>query len=115
MSEQEAPGATSQSTSNWGRVDVEGTVWVRTDDGERAVGSYPGATPDEALGYFARKYDEIEGQVSLLEQRVTAAGLAPKDASEAIDHLRAAVAEAHAVGDLGALLGRLDALTARVA
>ena len=36
------------SAQQWGRVDAEGTVWVRTAAGERAVGQYPGATEEEA-------------------------------------------------------------------
>ncbi|MDP9417567.1 MAG: DUF349 domain-containing protein [Actinomycetota bacterium] len=97
----------SQGTEQWGRVDDAGTVWVRTADGERAVGSYPGVAPEEALSYFARKYDELAGQVHLLEQRVGAAQLAPKEAYAAIGKLRAGIAEGHAVGDLDALLVRL--------
>ena len=57
----------------WGRVGDDGTVYVRTADGERAVGSYPGATPDEALAYFGRKYDEVVAQVELFERRLTSA------------------------------------------
>ena len=52
-----APGG--HRASEFGRVDDNGTVFVRTPEGEREVGSYPGATPDEALAYFARKYDEL--------------------------------------------------------
>ena len=99
----------------WGRVDADGTVWVRTGAGERAAGSYPGATPEEALLYYGRKYDELEGQVGLLEQRLSAAGLAPKDAETALANLRTAVGDAHAVGDLDALQQRLDGLDAKIA
>ena len=34
----------------WGRVAEDGTVFVRTADGERAVGSYPGAEPPGGAG-----------------------------------------------------------------
>ncbi|HSF26695.1 MAG TPA: DUF349 domain-containing protein [Actinomycetes bacterium] len=85
-------------------------MFVRTGDGERAVGSYPGATPDEALAYFARKYDELLAQVDLLDQRVRGTDLAPKEAAASVKRLRASVAEASAVGDLDTLLARLDAL-----
>lgn len=98
----------------WARVDDEGTVWVRTRDGERSVGSYPGATPEEALAYFARKYDELASQVSLLEQRVRTTDLPAKDAYATIEKLRLSIAEAHAVGDLDALLTRLLALVSVV-
>ncbi len=98
----------------WGTVAEDGTVSVRTPDGERPVGSYPGAEPDEALAYFGRKFDELEGQVRLLEQRVVGSGVNFNDAQTAIDHLRESVTDAHAVGDLAGLLARLDELTAAV-
>ncbi|WP_367882112.1 hypothetical protein [Rathayibacter oskolensis] len=53
----------------WGRVGDDGTVYVRVGDGEREVGQYPDASPEEALAYYERKYVELAGQVSLLEQR----------------------------------------------
>jgi Domain of Unknown Function (DUF349) len=85
-------------------------VWVRTAEGERAVGSYPGVASEDALAYFGRKYDELVGQVMLLEQRVRGTDLAPKDALAAIVKLTATVTEGAAVGDLLELRNRLDAL-----
>ena len=35
--------------SRFGRVAEDGTVYVRTNDGEKPVGSYPGKTAEEAL------------------------------------------------------------------
>lgn len=99
------------STDPWGRVDDDGTVYVRTADGERAVGSWQAGEPEEALAYFHRKYDELAGQVQLLEQRLKGTDLAPAQAEASIVKLREAVADAHAVGDLAALVARLDALT----
>jgi len=107
--------APASDPAEWGRVAEDGTVFVRTADGERPVGSYPGATPEEALAYFGRKFDELEGQVRLLEQRVVTGGVSLADAGGAIEGLRATVVEAHAVGDLAGLLARLDALTLAVA
>jgi hypothetical protein len=98
------------TTSEWGRVADDGTVYVRTADGERAVGQYPEGTPEEALSFYAKRYDEIAGSVHLLEQRVTAGVVAPDEATEAVKAMRAQVVDAHAVGDLTALVGRLDAL-----
>ncbi|MGZ4602735.1 MAG: DUF349 domain-containing protein, partial [Kineosporiaceae bacterium] len=95
----------------WGRVDEDGTVWVRTADGERAVGSYPGATAEAALAYFGRKYVELAGQVGLLEQRIAAGHLSGSQAESAVHRLAETVRTAHVVGDLGALETRLEALT----
>jgi hypothetical protein len=98
------------TTSEWGRVAEDGTVYVRTPDGERAVGQYPEGTPEEALAFYTKRYDELAGSVHLLEQRVQAAVLSPDEATESVRNLRPQVVEAHAVGDLTALVGRLDAL-----
>ncbi len=99
----------------WGRVDADGTVYVRTADGERVVGSWQAGSPDEALAFFRRKFEALETEVSLLEQRMTTTDLAPGQAKAGIERLQAAVAQAHAVGDLGQLAARLEALTGKVA
>jgi hypothetical protein len=86
---------------------------VREADGERAVGQYPDATPEEALAYFERKYVELNGQVTLLEQR--AKGGAPAaDIAKSVANLTVAVANANAVGNLAALAERLGALDGAV-
>jgi hypothetical protein len=102
------------SSDPWGRVDETGTVYVRTADGEKEVGSWQAGSPDEALAYYERKYEGLVVEIGLLERRVRTTDLAPKDAMAAIDHLRTAVTEAHAVGDLAALGTRLDALVSLV-
>lgn len=93
----------------WGRVDTTGTVFVREDDGERAVGQYPDGTAEEALGYFERKYSELAGQVTLLEQRIKR-GTAVADVAKTVTTLTATVSTANAVGDLAALQRRLEVL-----
>ena len=98
------------SGEQWGRVDADGTVYVRTADGERPVGSYPGASPEEALAYFARKFDDLAAQITLLEQRIAAGHVSGPEAESGVARLRDAVAQSNAVGDLASLEGRLDAL-----
>ena len=97
----------------WGRVDDDGTVYVREGDGERAVGQYPDATADEALAYYQRKYSELQGQVTLLEQRVKG-GAAASDVAKTVRHLREQLVEPSAVGDLQALRDRVAALDSTV-
>ena len=79
------------------------------------MGSYPGATPEEALAYFGRKFDELEGQVALLEQRVVSGKANLGDAESSLTSLRESIAQAHAVGDLAGLEVRLDQLTVAIA
>lgn len=93
----------------WGRVDETGTVFVREGDGERAVGQYPDGTPEEALAYFERKYTELAGQVTLLEQRARR-GAPATDIAKTVATLSTTVSGANAVGDLASLQRRLEAL-----
>ncbi|MEU5240435.1 DUF349 domain-containing protein [Streptomyces lydicus] len=102
------------SSDPWGRVDETGTVYVRTADGEKVVGSWQAGTPEEALAYFERKYEGLVVEIGLLERRVKTTDLSAKDATTAIDHLRQQVDEHHAVGDLDALRKRLDKLVEAV-
>jgi hypothetical protein len=97
----------------WGRVDETGTVFVREESGERAVGQYPDGSAEEALAYFERKYVELAGQVTLLEQRTKRAASA-SDVAKTVKTLSGTIATANAVGDLAALQRRLDALSGAV-
>lgn len=99
----------TQEQNEWGRVDETGTVFVREADGERAVGQYPDGTSEEALAYFSRKFHELAGQVTLLEQRVKN-GAPAADVSKAVAALSDSLATANAVGDLAALKTRVSAL-----
>lgn len=101
--------------SDWGRVAEDGTVYVRTNDGERSVGQVPGEAPEAALKFFTDRFDALAFEVHLLEQRVTAAKLSPEEAGQVVKALREQVVEANAVGDLTALAGRLDALAPVIA
>jgi len=106
--------APASGPAAWGRVDEHGAVFVRVGEGERQVGEYPDATPEEALAYFVRKFTDLEGQVALLEQR--AKGGAPAaDIAKAASHLATAIEHANAVGDLASLAARVDALGGRIA
>jgi hypothetical protein len=97
------------STDAFGRVDDDGTVSVREGESWRAVGSFPDGTPDEALAYFTRKFDDLEATVSLAEQRVKA-GAAVRDITKQLDRLDKDLVEPTAVGDIVALRGRVQAL-----
>ncbi|MEU2243299.1 MULTISPECIES: DUF349 domain-containing protein [unclassified Streptomyces] len=102
------------SSDPWGRVDETGTVYVRTAEGEKVVGSWQAGTPEEALAYFERKYEGLVVEIGLLEKRVRTTDLSAKDATAAIEHIRQQIDEHHAVGDLAALGVRLDKLVASV-
>ena len=89
--------------SKFGRVAEDGTVYVRTTEGEKAVGSYPGKTAEEALQYFVRKFEALASEVALTAARITSGAMVPDDAYEAVKKLRHQVRELNGVGDLAAL------------
>ncbi len=101
--------------ASFGRVEDDGTVYVRTAAGERSVGQVPGVPAEEAMAFFTRRYESLELEVSLLERRIASGALSPDDAAGSVKTVRNAVDDAHAVGDLDSLLARLDALAPRLA
>lgn len=113
--DKQSPDDATRAGTAWGRVAEDGTVYVRTADGERSVGSYEAGTPDEALEFFTKRFEELEGKVHLLEQRVASGRLAPEEATSSVKALREQVVDAHAVGDLVSLAARLDALAPVIA
>ena len=94
--------------SQFGRVAGDGTVYVRTPQGEKAVGSYPGKTAEEALAYFVRKFEALASEVALTAARITSGAMVPQDAYEAVKKLRTQVAELNGVGDLAALAASVE-------
>ena len=94
--------------SAFGRVAEDGTVYVRTSQGETAVGSYPGKTPAEALSYFVRKFEVLAAEVALLAARIKSGAMVPSDAYAAVKKLRDQVKELNGVGDLEALAGSVE-------
>lgn len=102
-------------SAKFGRVDDEGHVFVKVGEEEREVGSYPGATPDEALQYFARKYDELAASADLLVQRLGNADVPAKEVADGLTTLKDHIAEAHVVGDLAALDATVASIEAGIA
>jgi hypothetical protein len=104
----------STASDPWGRVADDGTVYVRTTDGEREIGSWQAGSPDEALAFFKRKFDALETEISLLEQRMSSTDLSPGQAKASIARLTVAVTGANAIGDLDSLSVRLEVLSGTI-
>jgi hypothetical protein len=109
------PRLRNVTANEWGRVAEDGTVFVKTSTGERAVGQWPDGSPDEAMEFFTKRYDGLALEVTLLERRIKSGTLAPDEAASAMKKVRRLVADAQAVGDLEGLLARIDALDPVVA
>jgi hypothetical protein len=98
--------------TSFGRVDDDGTVYVKTAAGERVVGSWQAGTPEEGLAHFARRFADIVTEVDLVEARLASGAADPAHTVNSLRKLRGSLDDAHVVGDLDGLASRLDKLTA---
>jgi len=97
-------------SSEWGRIDADGTVYVRTSEGERVVGSWQAGDAEAGLAYYVRRYEDLETEVTLLEQRLASGAGDPGSTRTHAVELHEQLPTASAVGDLDALDKRLTAL-----
>ncbi|ONM47775.1 DUF349 domain-containing protein [Nocardia donostiensis] len=115
-----APGPASQhphpvvvptvtDPSAWGRVDEDGTAWVKTADGERVVGSWQAGDAAEGLAHFGRRFDDLATEVALLEARL-AAGADARKTKAAANALAESLPTAAVIGDIDGLARRLQAI-----
>lgn len=100
--------------SKFGRVGEDGTVYVITPEGDRAVGSYPGKSSEEALAYFVKKFEMVASEVALLAARIRSGAMVPSDAHEAVNKLRNQIKDLNGVGDLVNLANSLEKIPALI-
>jgi hypothetical protein len=96
----------------FGRVDADGTVYVKTAEGDRVVGSWQAGTPEEGLAHFARRFADLVTEVDLIEARLKSGAADAAHSLSSIKRIRTELAEAHVVGDIDGLATRLDTLAA---
>ncbi|GAC1379960.1 MAG: DUF349 domain-containing protein [Marmoricola sp.] len=100
---------------SFGRVAEDGTVYVRIGEAEHVVGQYPEGTPEEALAFYTRRFEGLEFEIGLLEQRIRAGALSPDEAMAAITKVMPSLETPNSVGNIAGLRGRLDALKPLIA
>jgi len=96
--------------TSFGRVDDDGTVYVKTAAGERVVGSWQAGTPEEGLAHFARRFADIVTEVDLIEARLGTGATDPGHTVTSLRRIRTSLDDAHVVGDLDGLAARIDKL-----
>lgn len=102
----------SEHTSEWGRIDDDGTVYVRTEDGERVIGSWQAGDAAAGLAYYQRRYADLVTEVGLLQNRLDSGAGEAKATWAQTAALQDSLADASVIGDLAGLKIRLDALKA---
>ncbi|SDT77952.1 DUF349 domain-containing protein [Actinoplanes derwentensis] len=94
----------------FGRVDADGTVYVKTAEGDRVVGSWQAGTPEEGLAHFARRFADLVTEVDLVEARLKSGAADASHSLTSVKRLRTQLDEAHVVGDIDGLVARLERL-----
>jgi hypothetical protein len=100
--------------SEWGRIDEAGTVYVKTADGEREIGSWQAGDAEAGLAFYARRYDDLATEVTLLEKRLESGAGDPASTRTHAVALQGQLPTVAAIGDMAALEVRLAALLAAV-
>lgn len=99
--------------TRFGRIDTDGTVYLKTGTGERVIGSWQAGSPEEGLAHFARRFDDLVTEVDLVAARLNSGNADPTSTASAIKKLRSGLDEAHVIGDVDQLAARLDELATR--
>ncbi|MFC8597700.1 MULTISPECIES: DUF349 domain-containing protein [unclassified Isoptericola] len=107
--------AQAAAAEAFGRVDEDGTVYVREAAGERQVGQFPGVGASEAMSLYVRRYLDLDAKVALFETRLDSADLSVREIDQTLAKLAEETGEPAAVGDLDALRARVEGLKGRAA
>jgi hypothetical protein len=106
-----APPVRRTDPARFGRIDAEGTVWLRSPSGEVIVGQWAAGTPEEGLAFFGRKYDDLLVEVDLAAHRLKE-GRGLDTAPTAVAHAREALAAPAFLGDVEELTRACDEVDA---
>lgn len=91
------------------RVDEDGNVFVVDVNGERLIGQYPDVTPEEAIGFFERKFNDTNSSLVIIEQRLKRKA-STKELTESLKKVQKAVEEKAGIGNYDALQVRIETM-----
>ncbi len=95
----------------FGRVGDDGTVFLRLPGGgERPVGQFAAGTAEEALHYYAAKYNDLAQSLDLTATRLADNKCSPRDALAVASKARHALEEPAFIGDISLLMARIGQL-----
>ena len=102
---------TSTSSTDYGRVENDGTVLVKMPDGaEKQVGQGAAGDPNDGLTFYIRKFHEIENEISLTLQRLKEGKGNAETAFKLIERVKTNLENPTFVGDLSILSTKIEEL-----
>ena len=97
----------------FGRVDDNGTVYVKDGDGEREIGQFPDASKEEALALYARRFLDLKEKLDVFANRLNSGTIKPRAIDEALQLLGEENPPPAVLGDLAALKAQFEQLKAQ--
>lgn len=104
-----------KEAESFGRVDGNGTVYVKEGEEEREVGQFPDASADEALALYARRYLDLKAKLDVFANRLKSNSIKPREIDETLAALTEEVKQPAVVGDIPALQSQLEELRKKAA
>ena len=105
-----APVPPHYDPHQYGRVDPDGTVWLISGAGERAIGSWQAGDTEAAFAHFGRRFDDLSTEVALMESRLASGTGDARKIKAAAKSLAESLPTAAVLGDVDALAARLTAI-----
>jgi len=90
-------------SSSFGRVDPDGTVYLKAPEGEVVVGQFAAGSPEEGLAFFARKYADLMVEIDLAITRLKDGRATAESGQQALTRVSEALAARSFVGDVALL------------
>lgn len=105
-----APVTSAGDPHQYGRVDPDGTVWLISSAGERAIGSWQAGDTEAAFAHFGRRFDDLSTEVALMESRLSSGTGDARKIKSAAASLAESLPTASVLGDVDALAARLTTI-----
>ncbi|MEO7126219.1 MAG: DUF349 domain-containing protein [Nakamurella sp.] len=105
-----APSVIPVDPHQWGRIEADGAVFLKTQSGERKIADWQAGDAESGLAHFGRRFDDFSTEIALLEARLAnGSGDAKTTKSQAVS-LKESIDTLAALGDFNAAASRLDAV-----
>ena len=104
------PPRRTNNPEDHGRIDDDGTVWLITRDGERAIGEWKAGSKSEGFTFFGKHFDSLQTEADILRVRLHTHPEEAATTRKSAEELQAKVAESAALGDVDGLYDQLSSI-----
>ncbi len=99
------------TTSNeYGHVDEQGNVFLKSPEGDVKVGQYAAGEPQEGLAFFTKRFHDIVSEIELALERLKEGKANPESVKSLIERIEATLTTPNMLGDFSKLSALKDSL-----